>query len=159
MSKKKDKSQKEIGAANMLRFYDTELIGRLNRLFNESGNRYENRNHFLTDLIETGLTRREHEISFRDKLWVNEAETHKSIDAFAERFMEFEKYVRTQFQSIGASDFMIKAILTETRNLTEAVCLRKTVSPDSIKSGAFEHLPERFKKLKETAERIFVKDE
>lgn len=159
MTKKKDKQQKEIGAENMLRFYDTDLIDRLNKRFSESGSRYENRNHFLTDLIEAGLNRRDQEISFKDKLVANETETYKSINAFAEMFLQFAEYVRTQFQAIGASDYTIKEILTATYNLSEAAALRKIVLPDSISKGAYDYMPERFKKSQETARRIYVKDE
>jgi hypothetical protein len=159
MSKKKDNVQKEIGAVNTLRIYDSALIDRLNKRFNDSGNRYEHRNHFLTDLIETGLNRKQHEISFKNNLLANETETYKSIYALAERHEEFEKYIRTQFQTLRFSDYLLTAILTATYNITEAAALRKIVSQNAINGGCYDDLPERFQKLKTTVERVFVKDE
>jgi hypothetical protein len=159
MSKNRSKEQKEIGAANMLRIYDTDLIERLNNRYAEIGSRYEHKNHFLTDLIEAGLNRKEQEISFKDKLWANEAETYKSIDAFAERFIEFEKYIRTQFQSIHASDFLFKAMMSNLYFLSEAHNTGLKLPAESVWNGTYDELPERFQKLKETAERVFIKDE
>jgi hypothetical protein len=143
----------------MLRIYDTELIDRLNKRFNDSGSRYEHRNHFLTDLIETGLNRREYELSFKDKLLLNETETYKSIDAFAERFMEFERYVRTQFQVSGAADSLVKTILSNLYYLAQAQNIGIKLSGEMLKDGRYDELPKRFKQFEEIAGRVRIKDE
>ena len=95
MSNKKGTQQKEIAEANMLRFYDTELIERLNKRYTESESRYEHKNHFLTDLIEAGLNLREYENALHDKLFEGDTAMNKSIDGLADRLTSFEKYVRT----------------------------------------------------------------
>jgi hypothetical protein len=159
MSKKPSKEQKEIGAVNMLRIYDTDLIERLNNRYAESGNRYEHKNHFLTDLIEAGLNRREYENALRDKLLENDAAMYKSADGLAARLTEFEKYTRTQFQSIHASDFLIKAMMSNLYFLSEAHNTGLKLPAESVRNGTYDELPERFQKLKETAERVFIKDE
>ena len=153
------KQQKEIGAVNTLRFYDTGLIEKLNKRFNDSENRYENRNHFLTDLIEAGLNRREYENSLRDNLLANDAAMCKSIDAFAERFEEFSKYIRTQFQSMQASDIVMKSMLSGTYNISEAAYLRKIISPEAIANGKYDVMPERFKRFEGIAKRNFVQND
>ena len=156
---KKQKEQKEIGAANMLRFYDSDLVERLNKRFNESGSRYEHRNHFLTDLIKAGLNRREYENSLRDELLKNDAAMYQSIDAFAERFIEFEKYVRTQFQTISAANYVMRALLSNVYSISESLNSGFKLSSELIRNGKYDKAPERFEKMKINADGVYVKDE
>ena len=156
---KKSNPKKEIGAVNTLRFYDTDLIARLNKRFNESENRHDHRNHFLTDLIEAGLNRREYENSLRDELLKNDAAMYQSIDALAERLLEFEKYIRTQFQLNQAAGIVNKMILCSAYNISEAMGLRKSISPDEVNSGVYDFMPERFKRIEGLTERNFVKND
>jgi hypothetical protein len=137
MSKKKEKEHKEIGSVTTLRIYDTGLIERLNAQFKENSSRYEHRNHFLTDLIEAGLSRRDYENNLKDDLLRNDMAVYKSVDELAEWLMEFGKYVRTQFQSIQAADFVFKTMLSSTYNMAEAAALRKTITSESVGKGAF----------------------
>ena len=154
---KKCNKQKGIGAVNMLRFYDTDLIGRLNKCFNESGNRYEHRNHFLTDLIEAGLNRREYENSLQKEFLKNDAAMYQSIDAFAEKFEEFEKYARTQFQSLRASDFLLGIMMSNVYQILEMLNSGLRLSHKLLEEGKYDELPERFKLLKKNAEGVFIK--
>jgi len=156
---KKGNQQKEIGAANMLRFYDADLIERLNKRFNESGSRYEHRNHFLTDLIEAGLDRREYENSLQKEFLKNDAAMYHSIDAFAERFVNFEKYARAQFQSIGAANYLVKMMMSNIYFIAEAQNAGLRLSHTLLKDGKYDELPERFKQHKEISERMYVRDE
>ena len=151
--------QKEIVVTNMLRLYDTELLERLNHMYNENGSRYESKNHFLTDLIEAGFIRREHEDTLRGSFSENAGAVSKSMDNLAEMFTEFIKYACTQFQSIQASSLVARRMLSSTNNLMEAAVLRRIVSPESIKNGSYDGIPERFEDFEKLAERNFVKDE
>jgi len=155
----KNKKQKEIGMANMLRLYDLELLGRLNRRYSESRNRYESKNHFLTDLIESGLNCREYESSLRDKILESDTTTNDRIEKLTELFTEFIKYTRTKFQSIQASGVVARRILGSTNNLVEVAVLRKIIPPEAIKSGSYDSMPERFEKFEELADRNFIKNE
>jgi len=159
MPKKQEKQQKEIGAVNTLRFYDTDLVERLNKRLNESGSRYEHRNHFLTDLIEAGLDRRDYENSLQKELLKNDAAMFKSVDELAGVFMEFAKYARTQFQTIQASDMTMKWILGGIYNIAEASHLRKSLLQEHIDRGIYDGMPQRFMNFEERAERRFIKDE
>jgi len=154
---KKCNQQKEIGAANMLRLYDTDLIERLNKRFNESGSRYEHRNHFLTDLIEAGLNRREYENSLQTELLKNDAAMYQSIDAFAEKFVEFEKYARTQFQSLRASDYVFGIMMNNAYRILEMLNSGLKLSYKLLEEGKYDELPERFKIHKKNAEGVFIK--
>jgi hypothetical protein len=149
----------DFGKQSILRIYDTELIERLNQYYTEIGSRYEHKNHFHTDIIEAGLNRREYENALRDQSLGNDAAMYKSVDALATRLTEFEKYTRTQFQSVLASDFRIKAMMSNVYFLSEAHNLGFKLSTELVHNGTYDELPERFKKLKETAERVFIKDE
>ena len=153
------REQKEIGSANMLRLYDAELLERLNRRYAESGNRYESKNHFLTDLIETGLNRREHESVLKEKFLESDIAASDSVEKLAEMITEFAKYNRTQFQSIQASNIVMRRMLSSTNNLAEAAVLRKIVPPESIKSGDYDEMSERFENFEKLAERNFIKNE
>jgi hypothetical protein len=143
----------------MLRIYDTEIIERLNQHYVASGSRYEHKNHFLTDLIEAGLNRKEYENVLWDKLLENGAAMYKSVDNLAARLTEFEKYTRTQFQSVHASDFLFKAMMSNLYFLSEAHNTTLKLPAELVRNETYDELPERFDKLKETAERIFIKDE
>jgi hypothetical protein len=159
MGKRQDNGHKEIGAANMLRLYDTELIERLNRRFNESENRYEHKNHFLTDLIEAGLNRREYENSLRDELIKNDAAMYRSVDELSLRLTALGEYIRTQFQSMSASNYVVTALLSNICFLSEATNFGMKLPRDNVLSGTYNELPERFQKLKTTAEQVYLKDE
>ena len=156
---KKENQKKEVGAANMLRFTNTDLIERLNKRYNEDGSRYKDRNHFFTDLIEAGLDRREYENSLRDELLKNDAAMYKSVDELAGAFMEFAKYVRTQFQTIQASDMTIKWLLGGIYNIMEATHLRKNLLQEHLDRGIYDGMPHRFMEFEERAERRYIKDE
>ena len=143
----------------MLRLYDTDLIARLNKHLNESGGNHENRNHFLTILIEAGLNRREREISFKDKLLSKETELYKSMDAFSERMAEFEKYIRTQFQAIGASDYIIRILISNIYYLSMANQSGIKITWDKLDDGRYDIPPERFKALEKTAKEVYIKNE
>ena len=143
----------------MLRLYDTDLIERLNRRYTESRSRYESKNHFFTDLIEGGLNRRKYENDLHGRALESDTAMCKSVDELSERLRELEKYVRTQFQSVGAANFLVSTLLSNIYFLSAASNNGIKISLSQLDNGTYNILPERFKKMKETTERIFVKDE
>ena len=75
------------------------------------------------------------------------------------RRTELGEYVRTQFQSIGALHYLFQAMLSDICFLSEATNLGVKLPREKVLNGTYHDLPERFQKLKETADRIFVKNE
>jgi len=110
-------------------------------------------------LVEAGLDQREREGFIRDKLLENNAAMYKSVDELADRLAEFEKYARTQFQSIKADHTVHRLILGSTNNLAAALGANKFIPPESVREGKYDGMPERFKAFEELAGRNFIKDE
>jgi len=109
-------------------------------------------------LIEAGLDRREYENSLRDELLKNDAAMYKSVDELAGYLIEFEKYVRTQFQTVGAAHYLIKAFLSNIYSFEEARNQGVRLPSESVGNGTYDDMPERFAKLKKTVDEVFIKN-
>ena len=109
-------------------------------------------------MIGAGLDRRERESFLRDKLLENDAAMYKSVDELAEHIIGFEKYVRTQFQTVGAAHYLIKAFLSNIYSFEEARNRGVRLPLNLVENGTYDDMPERFIKLKKTVDEVFIKN-
>ena len=146
------RKQNDFDGTRTLRIYDTKLIDRLNRHYADSGTRYENKNHLLCELIETGLNRREYEDGLMDKLTTADAGVDARLDWLGVRMENLERYVLTRFDEIYTTVMLNQKLLNALYFIAESEVMGLTVTEQDLDSGLCDYLPIRFSQLKREME-------
>ena len=144
--------QNNFDGTRTLRIYDTKLIDRLNRHYADSGTRYENKNHLLNELIETGLNRREYEDGLMDKLAATDANVGARLDWFGVRMENLERYVLTRFDEIYTTVMLNQKLLNALYYIAESEIAGLTVTEQDLEGGLCDFLPTRLSILKRDME-------
>jgi predicted transcriptional regulator len=149
----KQKQQTDFTKTVGLRFYDAELIKKLEARYRECGIRYDTKNAFITDLIEAGLERKECDSELKKKLTENGDAIIWRLDLLECRIKELEESVGY----IEANVIINQELLTAAYSVVKAINLGQRFSEKDLEYGLPDNMPERLWKLKKSLTERYVK--
>jgi hypothetical protein len=132
-----------FGKQIILRLYDSSLIERLQTLYNTGGNRYDSKNHFITELIEEGLSRIEIFDSNSKQQNEQNSELSARLTKIEDRLQNIEKLLRFKMDSI---DRKLNTIETATANIFYLSGINAGFyygSKTEFDMGEYDFLPDR----------------
>ncbi len=138
------KKQNDFSKACMLRLYKRELIDKLNELFNNGGIRYENKNHFLSELISAGIKQKQYDESLHNKLAECDEGITETLSKLIERLENFEDNIQKQLIQLTANISVIMKLLSTIYCISECQNAGVYLPQKEIDSGYYDDLPERF---------------
>ena len=131
-----------------LRLYDQKLINRLNESYEASGERYESKNHFLTELIKRGYEELAQEQGLRNK---SDRTEHSNVESniilqIHELVGELYLYNKRQVEEIVSRFGISEKLMTAVYNMLIAIVNDERISTKQVEEGFYDELPNRLKK-------------
>ncbi len=131
-----------------LRLYNQKFINRLNDAYEASGERFESKNHFLTELIKRGYE----ELAREQRLRGGSSRTeHTEIESSVilqihELVGELYLYNKRQVEEIVARFGISEKLMTSIYNMLIAILNDERISTKQVEEGFYDELPNRLKK-------------
>jgi hypothetical protein len=133
---------KSFEAKITLRLYDTEFINRLDMVYKGSGERYESKNHFLTELLKRGLSEK-----LKDDMAVSQPSANEESDGLIGQIKtmleDMHIFNKVQVDNLMAHLKVSEKLSAAIYNILLSIAEDVPISTKQVEEGYYDDMPNR----------------
>lgn len=126
-----------------LRLYDTDFVNRLETVYKASGERYESKNHFLTELLKAGLAEKLKADAIKRNDIRPDAECSGLLGQIRTMIEDMHVCNKAQVEQLMAHLQISEKLSSAIYNMLVAITDDDRISVKQVEDGFYDDLPER----------------